>query len=130
MAEETSAPVTLSEKIRRAREFTHEVGGFKFMLRRPTEVEFFDVFVGTGSSGRFLPWVIGWDSDKKSTTHVKESDVLVGGNPHPLEFNAKVRDEWLADRSDLFGPLITAMFDEFTKYNERRRELEKNSQAG
>ena len=88
--------LTLAEKMRKAREFTREViaepasGGdpksYKFKLRRPTEVEWFDVVVGTGSSGRFLQFIIGWEG-------IVESDVIKNGDPHSLEFSASVRDE-------------------------------------
>jgi len=121
-------PKTLSEKIRKAREFTKEVGGHSFTLRRPTEVEWFETVAtrpdgSNASTARFLPFIIGW-------SNVIESDVLNGGDPHPLSFSESVRDEWLADRSDLFGPLITALMDEFVAYNEKRQALTKNSTPG
>jgi len=114
------APATrLADKIRKAREFKFEVGGHTFLLRRATEVEWYDTIVGTGSTARFLPFVIGWEN-------VRECDILPNADPHPVEFTPQLRDEWLSDRSDLFGPLVTALFDSFNDYREQRKALEKN----
>ena len=116
----TPRKLTLAEKIRRAREFKHEVGGFTFTLRRPTECEWYDTVVGTGSTARFLPFIIGWDG-------VREMDILPNADPHPMPFDEITRDEWLSDRSDLFGPLVSAIFDAFNAYREAREPTEKKS---
>lgn len=91
----------LVDKIRRAREQQVPAGGFTFTVRRPTDVEMVAI-ARSGDVTAWLPHVIGWEG-------VREIDVIPGGDPHPLEFNAAVRDEWLADRPDLLGPLVDAM---------------------
>src|SRR5438128_700032 len=101
MAEE-DAPKRLAAKMRKAREFTLEVGGFTFTLRRPTETEWVDNVSGAGTTERFLPFVVDWSG-------VKEMDMINGGDPHPLPFDRDVCREWLRDRSDLYGPIISAI---------------------
>lgn len=97
--------MSLAEKIRKAREQTVEQGGFTFTVRRPTDVEMMGL-AGSGSVARILPYIIGWAG-------VREIDVLPGGDPHPLPFDAAVRDEWLADRPDLLMPLADRILESY-----------------
>lgn len=100
----------LADKIRKARETPVEVGGFTFTVRRPTDIEMFEL-QGSASAGRLLPYVVGWSG-------VKELDLIPGGDPHPLAFSADVCAEWLADRPDLLGPLVAAIVESYSKHAE------------
>ena len=112
-------PLTLAQKVRKAREFKVVVEPFTFIVRRPTEVEWFDHIVGAGTTARFLPFVVGWEG-------VKELDIIAGGDPHPLPFDADVCAEWLSDRSDIYGKIIGAINEAFQAHSEARETVAKN----
>lgn len=95
----------LVEKIRRAREMRVETGGFAFTVRRPTDIEMMELR-GGGSIARLLPFVTGWDG-------VKEADLIAGGDPHPLPFDAAACAEWLSDRPDLLEPIVERIMDSY-----------------
>lgn len=97
--------MNLVEKLRKAREQQVTVGGFTFTVRRPTDIE---ALALRGASGvaALLPFVVGWSG-------VKEIDVLPGGNPVELPYDAATAAEWLADRPDLLEPLVKAIMDAY-----------------
>lgn len=110
--------MSLVEKIRKARETKVEAGGFTFAIRRPTALEMIELrSVPRGRA--YLPFVVGWEG-------VKEMDILPGGDPHPLDFNADVCAEWLTDRLDLLLPISEAI-DVAFKANEDRLENSKKN---
>jgi hypothetical protein len=108
----------LVEKMRAAREQTVDVGGFKFRVRRPTDVEVMDLR-GNVSVAALVRYVVGWDG-------VRELDLLPGGDPHPLVFDAAVAAEWLADRPDLLTPLSAAIMDAYRAHVEAMGVATKN----
>lgn len=100
--------MSLVQKIRKARESRVEVGGYTFIVLRPTALDMTEI--AAASRGRaILPFIIGWEG-------VKELDIIPGGDPHPLEFDADVCTEWLCDRIDLLGPIATKAFELFVEY--------------
>jgi len=110
--------MSLIDKIRKARETKVEAGGFTFVIRRPTELEM--VEIQSLPRGRaILPFVIGWEG-------VKELDLVPGGDPHPLDFDADVCTEWLTDRLDLLGPVADGVFAAFSAHAARLEDAKKN----
>lgn len=108
----------LVDKLRKAREVTVEVGGFGFVIRRPTALEMIEI--QNQPRGRaILPFVIGWDG-------VKELDLIPGGDPHPLAFDADVCAEWLTDRLDLLAPVAEAVFAAFAAHESALEGAKKN----
>jgi len=108
----------LIAKMRAAREQTVEVGGFKFVVRRPTEMDMMEMQdKPLGRSA--LRHVVGWSG-------VKESDVLANGDPEPLGYDAEVAEEWLIDRLDLLAPLTDAVINSFRDHADKREAAEKN----
>lgn len=101
----------LVDKLRRAREERVEVGGFTFTVRRPTDIEMMELS-GGGTVARLLPFVVGWDG-------VKESDLISGGDPHPLPFDALACAEWLADRPDLLEPLVARIMERYRDHADK-----------
>jgi hypothetical protein len=110
--------MSLVDKIRKGRESKVEVGGFTFTVRRPTDIEMIGLR-GTGSAARLLPYVTGWEG-------VRELDIIPGGDPHPLAFDAEVCAEWLSDRPDLFGELIEQIIASYHEHTEALGKLAKN----
>ncbi len=108
----------LIAKMRNAREQTVDVGGFRFVVRRPTEMDMIEW--GEQTMGReALKHVVGWSG-------VKESDVLPNGDPEPLEYDAEVAEEWLTDRLDLLAPLTEKVVGSFRDHVAKREAAEKN----
>jgi DNA-binding LytR/AlgR family response regulator len=109
---------SLIAKMRAAREQNVEVGGFTFVVRRPTEMDMMEW--GDRTMGReALRHVVGWSG-------VKESDVLANGDPEPLEYDAEIAEEWLTDRVDLLAPLTERVLGSFRDHVAKREAAEKN----
>lgn len=110
--------MSVIDKMRRAREKIVVVGGFQFTIRRPTDVEMV-ALGGTGSIARLFPFVVNWES-------VREIDLIPGGDPHPLPFDADVCSEWLSDRPDLAGPLVEAILLAYDEHFAAMEAAKKN----
>lgn len=110
--------MSLVDKIRKAREAKVEAGGFTFVIRRPTALELAEM--PEISRGRaILPFVIGWEG-------VREIDLIAGGDPHPLAFDAAACAEWLGDRLDILAPLATQVMEACMKYQKSIEEQKKS----
>jgi hypothetical protein len=110
--------MSLIEKLRKARERQVEIGGFTFTVRRPTDLQAMGLRAAN-TIAELIPFVVGWQG-------VKEIDVLPGGDPHPLAFDAEVCAEWLADRPDLLHPLIEAIMDSYSAHAAALEAVAKN----
>lgn len=98
--------MSLADKIRAARESHVEVGGHRFTIRRPTELEMIEIRVSDQGRGRaVLPFVVGWGD-----TVTALAMGLPGGDAHPVAFDPGLRDEWLTDHLELLQPLSDAIF--------------------
>ncbi len=102
----------LSARLRKAREMSVEAGGHTFTVLRPTPLEREEGVRTLGPSRWVLSLVIGWGK-------VTESDLLPGGDPHPLPFDQDACSEWLSDRPDLFAVVADGVVKGFTAYAER-----------
>lgn len=110
--------MSLADKIRKAREQIVEAGGYTFTVRRPTDVEMLDLR-GTGSIARLFRFVVGWEG-------VKEIDLVPGGDPHPVPFDADICTEWLSDHPEIFGPLVDAILGSYRQHAEALETGAKN----
>lgn len=110
--------MSLAQKIRKARESRVEVGGYGFLIRRPTALEMMEIN-GKPRGRAYLGFVIGWDG-------VTQLDLIPGGDPHPLEFDADVCAEWLTDRLDLLAPLTNAIDAAYEAHEARLEGAKKN----
>lgn len=110
--------MSLIDKIKKARLQTVEVAGLKFEIRRPTELEMFELR-GGGSIRRLLPFIAGWEG-------VRECDLINGGDPHPLPFDQAVCEAWLEDRLDVMGELVAAIYKAYTDHTEAKAQAKKN----
>jgi hypothetical protein len=110
----------LADKIRKARQFSKEVAGWKLTLRRPTDEEaatlFRDDLSPIDIAKRF---VIGWAG-------VNEQDIVSGGSDQPAQFDA---DTWAAvieDRPEMWQPITTAVVEAWSAHNDEREARAKN----
>lgn len=107
----------LIAKLRKAREFTVEVGGHKFTARRPTDVDAIEL-AGIAPVEFVRRFVIGWD--------FAELDVIPGGGPDPVTFDPELWAEWISDRPDLWEPLAIPIMDAYKRHVDEREAAAKN----
>lgn len=110
--------MSLANKIRKAREQVVEAGGFKFTIRRPSDVEMMELG-RSGPVSRLFPYIVGWDG-------VKEIDVIPGGSPTVLPFDADVCKEWLSDRPDLLTPVMEQITQSYRDHVTALQDSKKN----
>ena len=110
--------MSLVDKIRRARETQVAVGGYTFTVRRPTDVEAIALRDAHGMAD-MMRFVTGW-------ALVREIDLIPGGSPTDVPFDAEIAAEWLADRPDLLTPLITAVHEQYRAHVLALGEVAKN----
>lgn len=110
--------MSLIEKLKRARESTVEVGGFTFTVRRPTDLEMFELRNSLGPRG-LLKFVVGWGG-------VKESDLFNGGDPHPVAFDQDVCAEWLSDRAELLSTVVAKVRETYYQAKGKLDDSAKN----
>lgn len=110
--------MSLVEKIRRAREQVVEVGGHRFTVRRPTDLEMIE------ARGEFRPrWGLQFVVDWQDVT---EADIIPGGSPVAVPFDVALCAEWLADRPDLMTPLVEAALRAYTAHADALEAARKN----
>lgn len=109
----------LSAKIRKARELRVEAGAFVFTVLRPTPLEREEKIRGENAARGILSLVVGWEN-------VTEGDLIPGGDPHPLPFDAEACAEWLSDRPDLFAEIADAVVKGFEAHVRRLDDALKN----
>mgnify|MGYP001358389386 CR=1 FL=1 len=109
---------TLAEKMRKARESIVPVGGFSFTILRPTDLDMMEFSKDRNPAG-LIQFVVGWEG-------IKEMDLIPGGDGHPVPFDAEACAEWLADRSDLFIPLVNSITDAYQARQQALEEARKN----
>ena len=110
--------MALIDKLRKAREQNVAVSGYIFTVRRPTDIEAMSLRGASGIADLLL-FVVGWDG-------VKEIDLIPGGVAVPVDFDADLAAEWLADRPDLLQPLVEAIMDAYRAHVAALEEVAKN----
>lgn len=111
--------MSLLDRIKKAREVKVPVGGFTFLVRRPSELEMLELKRSGITERKLLDFVVGWEG-------VKESDLINGGDPHPLAFDSAACCLWLEDRADLLGPVVSQVIQSFQDHAAQRQAAEKN----
>lgn len=111
--------VTL-ERFKKSRQTTVSASGFDFVIARPTPFDIETARANNGFDIHFLcRFVVGWSG-------VKESDLLPGGDPEPVDFNGELFEEWVKERPELWDPLINGVID---TYNAHFRDREERGNA-
>lgn len=112
--------MSLIDKIRKARETTVTVGGHTYTVRRPTDMDMAEIAGMGGMPVKALlhRFVIGWD--------LQEIDLIPGGNPVPVDFDADLMGEWFADRPDDWADLVKTIKDAYSDHVSRRSASVKN----
>ena len=111
--------MSLIDKIRKARETGVEVGGRQFVIRRPTDEE--ALRIGRDDMdmlGVVKRFTVGWD--------LTELDVIPGGSPASLPFDAALFGEWVADQPAVWEPLGQAILEAYKAHTDKRADAAKN----
>jgi hypothetical protein len=104
-------------RFKAARESRIDAGGFGFTIRRPTALEVVRAAAASESLtiDRAIGYVTNWHG-------VKEIDLLPGGVPEEVDFNAEVFALWVADRPELWGPIVSGVIDAYQSYEQARAD--------
>jgi len=108
--------VTL-QRFQKAREQRVEAGGYVIIIRRPSPYEIEGARVRGESHGLDFAcaFVAGWED-------VLESDILPGGDPEPVGFDADVFRAWIKERPELWAPLIDGVVSAYNTWAEAREK--------
>lgn len=107
----------LLEKLQRAREFGVSAGGHNFTVRRPTDADALDM-QGRAAIEFVKRFVVGWD--------LTELDVIPGGGPEKVPFDAELWAAWVEDQVELWEPLAMAILDAYRTHVSAREDDAKN----
>ena len=110
--------MALIDKIIAGRQFTLEVDGHRYTLRRPTDAEALSSLRITTLDlvKRFCD---GWD-------HTELSLGIPGGTGEPAPFSRDLWETWVEDQPTLWGPLSEAIQTAYVQYETARSQAEKN----
>ena len=90
---------SLLEKIRAARQSTVTVGDITLTVRRPTDLEMFEMRSTTVTQSDILKrFVDDWAG-------VTELHLFSGGSPDIVPFSRELFDEWVADHPESWGAI-------------------------
>lgn len=110
--------MTLAEKLRAARQFTLDLDGITYTLRRPTDAE--AALIGDMTALDMVRrFVIGWN-------HTEISLGIPGGTSTHAAFSADLWSEWVDDQPALWGPMAKAIIDAYKAHSDKRSDSVKN----
>jgi hypothetical protein len=111
---------SLVARLRKNRELKVEVGKFKFIAMRLTDVEALDVHRRNADLSELAQrFVIGWEN-------VVEDDIVGGGVMTAVPFDAETWAEWCAERTDFWTPNGSAILDAYKLHRDRLKDAGKN----
>lgn len=109
----------LGEKIRKQREFKHDVQGVTFICRRPSRVQWVRLAANEATIVDIArEFVVGWEG-------VSEATFIRSGRSDEIDFDKDVWSEWLDDTPDLWE-IGAEIQRRYIKSAEDKEEREKN----
>jgi hypothetical protein len=109
----------LIDKIRKARETGVEIEGHAFTIRRPTDEEAQRFARDNASVLEIVKrFTIGWD--------LTELELIPGGGPEAVPFDAALFAEWISDQPRLWDPLGNAILQAYQTHIDKRDDAVKN----
>jgi len=112
---------TLLEKIRKAREKQVEIDGFSFTIRRPTDYEIAQ-YSERDPLDLVKQFVVDWT--------LKEIDLVPGGNPERVAFDADLLAEWGSDHLTVIVSLLNEIKQAYADFVEQREQALGEPKAG
>jgi hypothetical protein len=114
---------TLIEKLRRARQSTVESGGLAFTVRRPTDLEMYELSGKMDQRKLLERFVVDWK--------VTEVDLgSPGGGPDLVPFDPALWIEWIADHPQHWDVISEAVVAGYRQHKSDLEESAKNLQPG
>lgn len=99
-------------RFQKSRQSIIPAGGHHFTIERPSTLDV--VRLSAEGAGLTIEnatkYVVGWD--------LKESDLLPGGDPEPVAFDRAIFSLWLADRADLWEPIVSGVVNAYRAHEE------------
>jgi hypothetical protein len=115
---------TLIDRLRRARQTTVTSGGRSFTVRRPTDLEMHEMAGAINQRQLLTRFVTGWGT-------MSELDLgIPGGGPDPVEFDAALWEEWIADHPEHWDDITRAVVEGYHGHKQAMEEAAKNSAPG
>jgi hypothetical protein len=101
----------LLEKLRRSRETNVEVGGHNFTIKRPTDFDLGELAeVGYTAKEVLKKFVVDWPG-------MQEIDIIPGGDPILVKFDADVFAEWVSEQKETWTFLRDQIWELYTEHN-------------
>lgn len=113
--------MSLIDKLRSSRRTPLTIGAYTFQISRPTDLEM--ALLGDKTTEHiFKKYVVDWN--------VKEIDIIPGGSPVVVPFDADLFYDWVSDHPDLWNPISDAIINSYKLHIEHREGSEKKLIAG
>ena len=113
----------LIERLRRARQTGVPSGGRSFTIRRPTDLEIYEMSGKIDQRLLLTRFVVDWGS-------MPEMDLVPGGGPDPVPFAPELWEEWIADHPEHWDDLTAAVLDGYRRHKDALEEAAKKSVPG
>jgi hypothetical protein len=111
----------IHRRLLEARKTKVKVGAHEFQVRRPTDAEAMALHRGDSVDmvGVVKQFTVGWN--------LTELDLIAGGAPDPVAFDAALFADWVEDKPDLWAVLGDAIIEAYKAHAQQRTSAEKNS---
>lgn len=97
-------------------------GSFEFKLRRPTQLQMQRMTRGYIFADLIVEFVVDWKG-------VTEQALVGGDNVTPIPFDKELWAEWIADKKELWPPIVEALNDLLLSYAKEQEDSAKNLKA-
>ena len=98
---------TLIERLQRARQSTAPSGARTFTIRRPTDLEMYELSGRIDQRLLLVRFVVDWGP-------MTEIDLgIPGGGPDPVPFDPDLWVEWIADHPEHWDDITTAVMNAY-----------------
>ena len=114
----------LIERLQRARQTNIESNGRTFTVRRPTDLEMYEIRGKIAQRELLVRFVVGWGA-------MTEIDLgIPGGNPEIVKFDPELWEEWISDHPEHWDSIVSAVVDGYKSHKDALEESAKNSEPG
>jgi hypothetical protein len=112
--------MSIHQKLLEARKTKVKAGKYEFTVRRPTDAEAMALGRGHIEMVEVVKtYTVGWN--------LTEIDLIAGGAPDAVAFDAALFGAWIEDQPDLWAQIGEAIISAYQAHLERRASAEKNS---
>jgi len=110
----------LSNRMKKARQSPFEIGGYTFIILRPTVYEMVRYKEEGGTPYKLADeCVVDWKG-------VHECDIIEGGAAEEIPFDRDTWSSWLQEKGEWWAPIGLRVIQVFNEYVERTEAATKN----